>query len=275
MNSMDMESVDSSESEDDEDYIPDQEKLDEESMDEDDDTGQIYDDVDEHDELMGNISIDMSENNSVGPPTSPTREGMAYENTGVQDHEIEEEEQDDHNLTDLEVEYDENPGVVDYENEGVGEDGHDAYIDGAKDENQDNLSTESDTVENVTPDQDSGEENGVQGTPRYNLRKNHARSYKHMYDPKLYETEHVKQSDMGDVVLTAVDDALEDTPQMLMKKGLKMFGEVGYAAVKKEMQQLHDWKVMQPVHRKDLSPKQKKEALGYLTFLKKKRCGKI
>ena len=41
------------------------------------------------------------------------------------------------------------------------------------------------------------------------------------------------------------------------------------------MQQLHDRKVMQPVSRKDLSPKQKKEALGYLMFLKKKRCGKI
>ena len=62
---------------------------------------------------------------------------------------------------------------------------------------------------------------------------------------------------------------------MSMKKGLKLFGEGGYAAVKKEMQQLHDRKVMQPVHRKHLSPKQKKEALGYLMFLKKKQCGKI
>ena len=138
--------------------------------------------------------------------------------------------------------------MVDHESKGVWEDGHDAYIDGAKDENQDNLSTESNTVENVTADQDSGEENGGQGTPRYNLWKNCARSYKHVYDPKLYEMEHEKQSDMGDVVLTTVDDALEDTPQMSMKKGLKMFGEGGYAAVKKEMQQLHDNKVMQPVH---------------------------
>ena len=66
MNSTDMESVDSSESEDDEDYIPDQEALDEESMVEDDDSGQVYDDVNEHDELTGNISINMSESNSVG-----------------------------------------------------------------------------------------------------------------------------------------------------------------------------------------------------------------
>ena len=32
---------------------------------------------------------------------------------------------------------------------------------------------------------------------------------------------------------------------------------------------------MQPVSRKDLSPEQKKEALGYLMFLKKKQCGTI
>ena len=32
---------------------------------------------------------------------------------------------------------------------------------------------------------------------------------------------------------------------------------------------------MQPISRKDLSPEQKKEALGYLMFLKKKQCGKI
>ena len=66
MNSTDMESVDSSESKDDEDYLPDQEELDEESMVEDEDSGQVYDDLDEHDELTGNISIDMSESNSVG-----------------------------------------------------------------------------------------------------------------------------------------------------------------------------------------------------------------
>ena len=45
--------------------------------------------------------------------------------------------------------------------------------------------------------------------------------------------------------------------------------------MKKEMQQLHDRKVMQPVNQKDLSPEQKREALGYLMFLKKKRCGTI
>ena len=71
-------------------------------------------------------------------------------------------------------------------------------------------------------------------------------------------------------MFTTTDDAPKETVQMSMKKGLKIFGEQGYATVKKEMQQLHDRKVMQPINRKNLSPAQKREALGYLMFLKKK-----
>ena len=42
------------------------------------------------------------------------------------------------------------------------------------------------------------------------------------------------------------DSAPVATPQMCLKKGLKMFGADGMGAVKKEMQQLHDCKVMKP-----------------------------
>ena len=211
----------------------------------------------------------------MGPPTGTPGEGMADENPGVEDNEIEGEEQDDHDFADLEVEDDENPGVVDHENEGVEQAGPDVYSIEAEGENQDNVSMETEKDENMTADQDCGDEKGAQGKPQYSLRKNCAQSYKHMYDPELYEMENKTHNEMGDVVLTTVDDTPEETPQMSMKKGLKMFGEGGYAAVKKEMQQLHDRKVMQPISQKDLSPEQKKEALGYLMFLKKKRCGKI
>ena len=87
--------------------------------------------------------------------------------------------------------------------------------------------------------------------------------------------ENEQKNDVGETMLTTVEGGPEDTAQMSMKKGLKVFGAGGYAAVKQEMQQLHDRRVMQPVRRKDLSPAQKREALGYLMFLKKKRCGKI
>ena len=83
-------------------------------------------------------------------------------------------------------------------------------------------------------------------------------------------TENEQQNEMRDVMLATVEDAPEDTAQISMKKGLKVFGAGGYTAVKQEMQQLHDRKVMQPMRPKDLSPKQKREALGYLMFLKKK-----
>ena len=65
-------------------------------------------------------------------------------------------------------------------------------------------------------------------------------------------------------MMTTINDAPEETAQMSMKKGLKIFGEQGYATMKKEMQQLHDRKVMQRINREDLSLAQKGEALGYL-----------
>ena len=108
----------------------------------------------------------------------------------------------------------------------------------------------------------------------YNLRTSRQRSYKHLYDPNVFET-NKNNDDLGGVVMTTINGGSVETGQMSMRKGLKVFGEPGYAAVKKEMQQLHDRNVMQPVNRKDLSPSQKKEALGYLMFLKKKRCGAI
>ena len=41
------------------------------------------------------------------------------------------------------------------------------------------------------------------------------------------------------------------------------------------MKQLDEWNVCEPIHGKDLSREQKNKALGYLMFLKQKRCGQI
>ena len=46
-------------------------------------------------------------------------------------------------------------------------------------------------------------------------------------------------------------------------------------AVEKEMRHLHDRGVMIPVLKKCLTPEQRKEALAYLMFLKRKRCRKV
>jgi hypothetical protein len=60
-----------------------------------------------------------------------------------------------------------------------------------------------------------------------------------------------------------------------LKCGLKEFGEDGVNAVLKELQQLHNRKVLEPKDPASLSPDEKKNALQYLMFLKKKRSGVI
>ena len=70
---------------------------------------------------------------------------------------------------------------------------------------------------------------------------------------------------------------LENTvmTQHNMKKGIKLFGDAGIDAVLKELQQLHDRKVLEPVNAKEMTNEEKQGALQYLMFLKQKRDGVI
>ena len=63
--------------------------------------------------------------------------------------------------------------------------------------------------------------------------------------------------------------------QYTLKKGLQVFGPPGVEAVYKELQQLHQRRVGEPRDAATLSKMQKKNALGYLMFLKQKRTGQI
>lgn len=90
-------------------------------------------------------------------------------------------------------------------------------------------------------------------TSRYDLRPRRLRDNSHMF------------SSQGTLA----------TSQMNIRQGLKMFGEEGVQAIKKELAQLHDREVISPRASKDLTPAQRKEALAYLMFLKRKICGKI
>ena len=60
-----------------------------------------------------------------------------------------------------------------------------------------------------------------------------------------------------------------------MSKGIKVFGELGVAAVLKELKQLHNRMVMDPKSSNEMTMSLKKSALQYLMFLKQNRCGKI
>jgi hypothetical protein len=97
------------------------------------------------------------------------------------------------------------------------------------------------------------------------------------YGPRTgkYSLQQRKEHNYSRLFVNTNDDAPLATPQMSLKKGLKVFSEQGVAAVKKEMLQLHEHKVMEPKHSTELTPSQKKEALAYLMFLKWKHCGKI
>ena len=166
------------------------------------------------------------------------------------------------------------------ESEGVN--AHSVEIKGVDEPDNSGIDQDADDMEKRGDDQPSDdqheetmeERNDTDNRTGYNLRRNRERTYKHIYDPKVFSTAKGDDNE-GAIAMTMTNEGSEETGQMSMKKGLKVFGEPGYATVKKEMQQLHDRKVMQSVNRKELSPSQKREALGYLMFLKKKRCGTI
>jgi hypothetical protein len=63
--------------------------------------------------------------------------------------------------------------------------------------------------------------------------------------------------------------------QHSVKKGLKKFGDAGVNAVLKELQQLHDRKVLEPKGPGEITSQERKDSLRYLMFLKEKRCGTI
>ena len=61
---------------------------------------------------------------------------------------------------------------------------------------------------------------------RYNLHDKRTQSYKHLYDPAMFNIEHSHDNMQDEVVLTTADDLpTEETAQMSMKKGLRVFGE--------------------------------------------------
>ena len=63
--------------------------------------------------------------------------------------------------------------------------------------------------------------------------------------------------------------------QYIIKQGLKKFGQRGTDAVQVELEQIDVRDVMDPKDASTLSKEQKRAALNYLMFLKKKRCGRI
>ena len=122
--------------------------------------------------------------------------------------------------------------------------------------------TTEDNVENIPErpiDEEMDAKYGVRST-RWNLRQRKQRTYDHKYN------EH------AEIYVAQAQENTLATTQVPIRRGLKLFGSQGMNAVKAELRQLNDLKVMAA---KPLTVAQKREALGYLMFLKRKRSGKI
>ncbi len=138
--------------------------------------------------------------------------------------------------------------------EDVGIDNHD---DDDDDDDDVENGREIEDVEEEDAEDDMNERYG-QRTGRYNLRPCRESNYDHLF-----------------VADGVTDVAPLATAQMNIEQGIKVFGEAGIAAVKSELQQLHERKVIRPVHQQNLTMEQSKDAVAYLMFLKRKRCGKV
>ena len=63
--------------------------------------------------------------------------------------------------------------------------------------------------------------------------------------------------------------------QLIMKKGIKFFGEAGVRSIHKEMKQVHGREVVNPLKPQDITHEVTRKALTYLMFLKMKSDGEI
>ena len=72
-----------------------------------------------------------------------------------------------------------------------------------------------------------------------------------------------------------VNDHHTALTQYNLRRGLALYGEAATVAVIKEMKQLHDRKTIRPRYMSELTLSEKRRALGYLMFIKEKRCGTI
>ena len=212
--------------------------------------------------------------NQLPVPVDQRENNEAMEIQGVDDMEIQGVEAGE-NLADP---MPEEPGIMEEEEEIV-DDENSVGEELAGGEEQEDLEDEEASEdlehEDIATDQDNNNQN-----PRYNLRPNRERSYKHRYGQSFACLDTLPRGRYDGYLLDGVlflinSEVNVATPQMSMKKGIKLFGDKGVAAVKKEIQQLHDRGVLRAVHKSDLTWDQIKEALGYLMFLKRKRCGKI
>jgi hypothetical protein len=225
-----------------------------------------YEPEDDDDHESDGDDVEYDDEQSAGDDHDEDEQSANDDRDEIDDAEANHDENNEENAANLDNADDIHAGVHGNNDEIAGVDGNDDEIAEVTDDHvdellQDDASGEDEpTVANDTNAMDAMDDNIIMETEDhpdrshgYDLRPRKPRSYKH------------RHPDLEDVMMT----------QLSLRKVLQTFGEAGAQAVSAELQQIHDRAVMVPKAANMLTREEKLQALRYLMYLKKKRCGRI
>jgi hypothetical protein len=245
--------------------------------DEDDDDSSFYPDDDEDNDSNADISVGSHHDDAL-PLQHDQMPGVDQNNEQNNENEIDHVDTDDEQNNENENEIDH----VDTDDDA--NDDHNNDNDEIEAEREEELGDDDDGIEREMDDRYGAR------TDRYDLRPRKQRDYSHLFAIEGAEQKIEDDDDLEDKrhlipvhpetpgvcdETVPTNGASLATSQMSMKKGIKVFGNDGVDAVRSELQQLHDRAVMRPRCSSDISRAQKRAALAYLMFLKRKRCGRV
>ena len=145
-------------------------------------------------------------------------------------------------------------------------------------ENEEDISLEAD-------DEDGEEEEANPGVRRTGRVRVPNQRYQHLQASEVHTEEYSSESAQliamtishYNTALAGMNDvqACSFLQTYSLKQGIRKFGEKGVASANKEMRQLHDRVVFEPISINEMTPLEKKRAMESLIFLNEKRDGTI
>ena len=230
--------------------------------------------VDTADDEFDEMDI-IDEGNNLNNPTP----NQAEQNQECEDEDTAMDDNEDNNAIEIEDITDENESVADQDN--TANENNDETLESADPAEADGNNDEADATNTSNTDRPRGLRSAVNRinakTFESVVHERHA-LFTHGYSEAVRKLE--KDNEVYCLIQQAVEsyndmDASLVTPQYGVERGLKIFKKLGTEAVLKELNQLHQLKVVSPTHIKNMTEHDVKNALPYLMFLKRKRCGKI
>jgi hypothetical protein len=218
-----------------------------------------YDDHDETDDLSYDAELNEAPGDAPPFDGNPTGVNDDNNNNDNNDNNNDNDNDDNDNNNNNDNDNDDNDNNNNYDNDNDTDNHGDDNDDNDNNNNYDNdndTDNNGDDDDNNNDSDDEQKMNKLYGprTSSYDLRPRRPRDYGHLH------------TTFDGIMMT----------QHSLKQGLKLYGDGAVKAVLKELKQVHDRKVMTtPKRSQSLSTQDKRDALQYLMFLKKKRCGTI